>query len=385
MRQIVLVLLAGMMAACSSSGPIHEPMELVPLEAGLQVDRLWKTSTGSSSEDRVYDRLTPVINEGVIYSVGASGVVQASDLDIGKTRWKQKLGVIVSGGLTVADGMILLGTAKAQVLALDKNTGEELWRAKVPSEVLAPVAVGQNLVIVRSIDGSTVALSTDTGDQVWRFDSPVPALSLRGDASPVVSDDRVLLGLANGRLAALSIFDGVVQWESTIVAAQGRTDLERIVDVDVTPLVIGDVIYVAAHQGRVMALSKLTGTMIWSRDLGASAGLTADGDHLFLADDAGRVWALDRRSGTTLWKHEQLMYRKLTAPVSHGDYVVVADFEGFLHWLSKADGDFVARYQIDEEGVGIAPLVAGELLYSRSKRGKLEALTLDAPIENRIR
>lgn len=377
MRLIVTAIAAALLAACSSSGPIHEPVELLPLESALKVERLWQTATGASAEDRVYDHLTPVLDDGVIYTVGARGIVQANEAATGKALWQRDLELVVSAGLTVADGMVLLGTAKARVIALNSENGDELWRVKVPSEVLAPVAVSHNLVIVRSVDGVTVALSADAGAQIWRFDSSVPALSLRGDALPVVSDEQVFLGLANGRVAALSIYDGVVQWEATVMTPKGRTDLERIIDVDVTPLVVGDVLYVAAYQGRVVALSKLTGSMLWNRELSVSAGLAVDANNIYLADDAGQVWALDRKTGSTLWKHEQLMYRKLTAPVSYGDYVVVGDFEGYLHWLAKEDGRFVARHQVDSQGLGIAPLVENNVLYSRSKLGRLEALTLE--------
>jgi len=376
MRLFAVLLAATLLVGCSGSGPIHEPMELVPLESGIKVERLWQTSTGSSDDDSVYAQLRPAVQDGVIYTVGAQGVVQANALDSGKTLWERELELTVSAGLTVANGMLVLGTAKAEVIALNPVNGEDLWRVRVSSEVLAPVAIGHQLVIVRSVDGATVALKMENGDQVWRYDSVVPALSLRGDAAPVVSGEQVYLGLANGRVVALSIFDGVTRWEATVATPKGRTDLERIIDVDVTPLVVGDVLYVAAYEGRVMALSTLTGSMLWSRDLGASAGLAVDDKNLYLVDDAGRVWALDRKNGATLWQHEQLLYRNLTAPLSYGDYVVVGDFEGQLHWLAKSDGHIVARYQIDKRGVGIAPLVAGDVLYSRSKQGKLEALTL---------
>ena len=369
----LLVLLFG---ACSSSGPIHEPTPLEPLPSAKSVKRIWSVSSPSSSQDKIYDALQAALFDGVLYTVGAKGVVQAHEIDKGKRLWKQSLDVVVSAGLGVSDELLLLGTSKGEVLALARATGKPLWRVKVSSEVMAIPVLSHNLVIVRCGDGVTEALSADAGEQVWRYSSPLPALSLRGEARPVVSGDLVLLGQSNGRLAALSIFDGVVQWEATVVAPKGRTDLERMVDVDAAPVVVGDVIYVAAHQGQVMALSRLTGTMLWSRDLGASVGLAIDEQNLYLVDDAGQVWALDRRTGSTLWKSEKLKYRELTAPVVSEKAVVVGDFEGYLHWLSKIDGQIIARYQQDEEGVRVAPLVLDAILYSRSKAGQVEALKL---------
>ncbi|HHJ80711.1 MAG TPA: outer membrane protein assembly factor BamB, partial [Candidatus Tenderia electrophaga] len=151
---------------------------------------------------------------------------------------------------------------------------------------------------------------------------------------------------------------------------------ERMVDVDATPLVVDDVVYVAAHQGRVLALSRLTGATLWRRDLGTSIGMSVDNEKLYIVDDEGLVWALDRRNGATLWKLDKLKYRDLSAPVNYADSIVVADFEGQLHWISKDNGAITARYQVDKAGVRVAPLVRDGILYSRSKSGRLEALRL---------
>ncbi len=376
MHFVFAALLVLLLSACSSSGPIHVPTPLEPLPSGAPVKRIWSVTSFSSPQDKIYDALHAALFDGVLYSVGANGVIQAHEIGKGKRLWKQSLDVVVSAGLGVSEELLLLGTSKGEVLALARETGKLLWRVKVSSEVMAIPVLSHNFVIVRSGNGVTEALSAENGEQIWRYSSPLPALSLRGEARPVVTDDLVLLGQSNGRLAALSIFDGVVQWEATIVAPQGRTDLERMVDVDAAPVVVGDVIYVAAHQGRVMALSRLTGTMLWSRDLGASVGLAIDEQNLYLVDDEGQVWALERRTGSTLWKSEKLKYRDLTSPVVYENSVVVGDFEGYLHWLSKVDGQIIARYQQDEEGVRVAPLVSDAVLYSRSKTGLVEALKL---------
>jgi outer membrane protein assembly factor BamB len=377
MRSLWLVLLVSLLAACSSSGPIHEPTELEPLQSGEKVHNLWSVSTPSASEDEVYNTLRPVIADDVLYTLNAEGVVQAHSLKHGKRLWKVELeDTTVSAGLGMSSKLLLLGTARGEVLALSREDGKLVWRARASSEVLAPPVAGNGLVIVRSGDGVTEALKLEDGAQVWRYTSQVPPLSLRGEATPVISNDLVLLGLANGHLLALSLFDGVEQWESTVVVPKGRTDLERMVDVDAAPLVVGDVIYVTAHQGRVLALSRLTGTMLWSRDLGGSVGMAVNGQTLYLVDDQGQVWAMDRSNGATLWKSEKLKYRELSAPAAYDDAVVVGDFEGYLHWLAQGDGHIFARYQMDHDGIRVAPLIKDNVLYCRSSTGKVEALRL---------
>lgn len=376
MRPLWLALMALMLGACSASGPIHEPTALEPMSGATGVKSLWSVSTPASDKDEIYADLRPVLVDEVIYTVAAEGVVQAHRLEDGRRLWKVELDSVISAGLGQGADLLLLGTAKGEVLALDRKDGALRWRSRVSSEVLAPPVAANTLVIVRSGDGVTQALNLATGEPVWRYSSPVPALSLRGAAAPVISDDLVLLGLANGHLVALSLFDGVSQWEATVVTPQGRTDLERMVDVDAAPVVVGDVIYVTAHQGRVLALSKLTGTTLWSRDLGGSTGLAVTGDSLYLVDDADQVWALDRSSGATLWQSEKLKYRRLSAPVAYDGAVVVGDFEGYLHWLSQGEGRIFARYQLDEDGIRVAPLVRKGILYSRNRSGRLEALRL---------
>ncbi len=375
MRHFLPLLVAASLVACSSA-PINEPTPLEPPAAAAKVEQLWSVSNLSSSQDKVYEHLQPVLQDGVIYSVSASGLVQANDIGKAARLWQQELDTVVSAGLAIANDLLLLATSEAEVIAVAKDGGEIRWRSSVSSEVLAPPVVSGNFVIVRSADGVTQALSADSGELLWSFSSHVPALSLRGDATAVVAGELVLLGQANGRLSALSIFDGVLQWETAVVVPQGRTDLERMVDVDATPLVVADVIYVAAHQGRVLALSKLTGATLWSRELGTSVGMTVDNEKIYIVDDEGLVWALDRRNGATLWKLEKLKYRDLGAPVSFADSIVVGDFEGQLHWISKDDGAITARYQVDNSGVRVAPLVQDGVLYSRSKSGRLEALRL---------
>ncbi|HHJ80597.1 MAG TPA: outer membrane protein assembly factor BamB [Candidatus Tenderia electrophaga] len=375
MRLFLPLLMAGSLLACSST-PIHEPTPLEPLATAVKVQKLWSVSLPSSSKSLVYDHLQSVLQGGVIYSVSAGGVVQANDIGKAALLWKQNLDVVVSAGLAIEKNLLVLATSEAEVIAMAKDDGKVLWRSPVSSEVLAQPVISGNFVIVRSADGVTQALNVDDGELLWSFSSNVPALSLRGDATPVVSGDLVLLGQANGRLSALSIFDGVLQWEAVVVVPQGRTDLERMVDVDATPLVVDDVVYVAAHQGRVLALSRLTGATLWSRDLGTSIGMSVDNEKLYIVDDEGLVWALDRRNGATLWKLDKLKYRDLSAPVGYADSIVVGDFEGQLHWISKDSGAITARYQVDDAGVRVAPLVRDGILYSRSKSGRLEALRL---------
>jgi outer membrane protein assembly factor BamB len=376
MRFILLPLLLLTLVGCSSSGPIREPAALEPISDERNVKVMWSSASWLSKLNLVYDRLTPAIADGHLYSANANGKLYAFELAKGKQQWQQEFDLIISGGVGLNEQSLFVGGAKGEVLALNRNDGALQWRATLSSEVLAPPVATASQVIVRCVDGNVYALNAENGQQLWRYQGSVPALTLRGDSAPVIAGDNVLLGLANGRIVSLSLYDGSVSWESNVVVAQGRTDLERMVDVDAAPLVADDTIYAVAYQGRVVALSRLTGAQQWSRDIGSSAGLALDEHHLYVVDDEDQVWALDRNNGASLWKSDRLKYRDLTTPTAVKDAVVVGDFEGYLHWLSLEDGRIIARHQVDSDGVRVAPIVINNVLYVRSKNGDLEAVML---------
>ncbi len=375
MRRLWPLLSILFLAACSSSGPMHKPTPLQPLDAELLVTKQWAKQIPGNRLDEVYKRLVPVVANEVLYTVSAEGVVYALSTNGGKRLWKTDLDTIISAGLGYNDELLFVGTADAQVIALNRLDGEIRWQSRVTTEVLAPPAANGSYVIISCGDGEIYALNSENGLPLWQLKRNVPALSLRGNSTPVIVDDVVLMGTAEGHLLAVSIYNGDPLWETTIAVPKGRTDLERMVDVDATPLVIDGTIYSAAYQGRIVALSLDSGRVLWSRDIGSSAGLVADGANLYLVADDSYIWALDRRTGATLWRQDALAYRNLSTPALYDNYLVVGDVEGFLHWLSLEDGRIVARYQVDE-GMAIgAPIqVKNNVAYVRNEHGEIEVL-----------
>jgi len=280
----------------------------------------------------------------------------------------------ISGGPAVGDGLVVVGTNKGEVFALDAATGERRWQAGVSSEVLAPPAVGSGVVAVRTLDGRLFGLDARTGKRRWIYDSPVPVLSLRGTGEPVIAGELVLNGFDGGRLVALLAADGRVEWEQQVAVPRGRSELERMVDMDSRPVVVDDAVYVTAFQGRVAALDLLSGDVLWDRDLSSYAGVAVDAAAVYVSDAEGFVWALDRFSGNSLWRQADLEQRRVTAPVRLGDYVVVGDEEGMLHWLSVEDGRFVARTRVDGAGISSTPATGRDgRLYVYGNSGEITA------------
>ncbi|MGZ5053665.1 MAG: outer membrane protein assembly factor BamB, partial [Methylobacter sp.] len=280
-----------------------------------------------------------------------------------------------SGGPGLGAGTVILGASDAEVVALDIETGAVLWKTKVSSEVLSVPAVANNIVVVRTTDGSVIALDEKTGGKRWSYERSVPALSLRGTGSPLISGNNVIGGYDNGKLMALRLNDGKYVWETTIAIPKGRSEVERLVDLDVDPIVINDVIYIASYQGGLAAISEADGEIMWRNETVSShSGLSNDHRYLYLTDSQSHVMQLDQSNGAALWKQKDLHQRRLTAPAPYDNYVVVGDLEGYVHWLSSVDGRQLGREQVTEGPIDAKPIVVDNTVYVYAKDGTLAAL-----------
>lgn len=349
------------------------PAELVSFTPSLEVETLWSTRVGVGSDKQLV-KLVPAVAQDRVYAADRKGRVVAIEAASGRQVWAAETGARISAGPGLGEGLILVGTSDGEMLALDSADGALKWRAPVSSEVLSVPRGLDGVVVVATMDGKVFGLEAADGRQRWVYDRTVPVLALRGASSPALTHGRAIGGFASGKLASLDLRDGRPQWEATIAVPHGRSELERLVDISADPLLVGDVVYVVSFQGRIAAVSVDSGRIIWARDFSSYTGLAADGSQLYVVDDQSHVWALHAGNGASIWKQDKLQARSVTAPVVHGDAVVVGDFEGYLHWLSREDGAFLARTRVDDEGISTAPVVVDDTLYVLGKGGVLKAL-----------
>jgi outer membrane protein assembly factor BamB len=359
----------------SDKDNVEPPAKLVDFKASISVSQRWSANVGSDSK-KLYVRLQPRVDGDRIYAAGAKGRVSAFDVNTGQLLWQVNTGLPLRGGPGSGDGLVLLGTADAEVVALDRNSGAERWRAKVSSEVLAAPSAAEGVAVVRSIDGRIYGLSSDSGKRIWIYDSSVPVLTLRGTSAPVITNGGVIAGLSNGKLVALLLKNGSLLWESRIAIPRGRSELERIVDIDADPIVANGVVHVATYQGNVATVALENGRGLWNRKMSSHAGIAADSNILYITDEDSAVWALDRRSGSSYWKLDKLRARKLSAPAAYGEYVVVGDLEGYVHFLDRKSGAFAARIRVGSSPIVAAPIVAGDTVFISSSAGELTALRI---------
>ncbi|MCG8101152.1 MAG: outer membrane protein assembly factor BamB [Candidatus Thiodiazotropha endolucinida] len=373
----LLLLLAGC-SAFSGKDNADPPSELVEFEPELRIETLW--DKGFDDADDTLLKLKPVYSNGMLYIAEPSGEVSSLDPETGERHWSVDTDSPLSGGPGVADGLIAVGTLEAELILLDGEDGGERWRQRVSSDVLSSPAVNDGNVVCRTTDGGVTAYTTDSGEKRWVYDRTVPVLTLRGDSSPLVSDSQVLAGFAGGKFVGLSLDSGLVNWEATISTPKGRTELERVVDIDADPVLVEGTLYVSAYQGDVAAVSESSGVVLWRRDISSHAGLDASWRQVFITDAEDHIWSLDATNGATLWQQKKLHARKLSAPAMVGDTLVVGDFDGYVHWLSQEDGRQLARIRVGGDAIRLKPLVIDEIVYVLDEGGTLSALRAH-PIE----
>ncbi|WP_313161288.1 outer membrane protein assembly factor BamB [Stenotrophomonas sp.] len=359
-----------------------EPAELVKFEPTVKVDKLWSVNVGKG-EKRIGVRQGPVVADGRIYAAAISGGVHAIDLQTGKNVWtyepakeKKKPKLRLSGGPGVGEGLVVIGTLDGQVIALDANDGSEKWRAKVPGEVISAPAVGQGMVFVRSNDGRVTALDAGNGTQRWFNPRELPALTVRGNAPVVTGPGVLFIGNDDGSVAALAMQDGRTVWDQMVGTPEGRTELERMADVDGAPVLDGNTLFVNSFKNQTMAIEGPTGRPLWSRDHGGAGGLAVTSGNVFVSDNKGGVFGLDKASGSAMWSQTGLARRSLTGPVVQGDYVVVGDYKGYLHWLRTDNGEFAARAKSGGDALLAQPVAADGILLVQNVDGKLTAFRL---------
>jgi outer membrane protein assembly factor BamB len=361
--------------ACSKDKEIDKPAKLTPLQATLHVERVWSASTDDKHAVPLRLGLGLAVADGRVYAAGHLGTVSAFDLAKGKVLWRTRTKAALSGGTAVGDGLVLIGSSDGQLLALDAASGAIRWKVRVSGEVLAPAAISARLIALRTVDGKLHALSPDDGRELWVQQQQVPRLSLRGTARPVIAGDLVLCGFDNGKVLAVNGGDGSVQWEATISPPHGRTELERLDDIDTAVRVSGQDVYTVGYQGKVAMLALDTGQVWWSHDASSFRNLTLDGDALYMATADGEIVALRTRTGAELWRQQALLHRGLSAVIAMDDLdaLVTADFQGYVHWLDKATGALAARVSSGHVRVSTPPVVAGDLVLVINDAGHISA------------
>jgi len=391
-RPLSLVLLTLLVSGCGSlsglnpatwfggTDNVEPPAELVPVDNKINIKKLWSSNIGSGTGGyRV--KLVPAVTEDRVYAAASNGTVEAFDLFTGKSQWRVDVDIDISGATGAGDDLVLVGSSDGILVGLRQETGEEVWRNKVSSEVLSVPKSDVGVAVVHTVDGKLFGFDALTGESVWVYDRTVPVLSLHGNSSPIISGINVIVGLANGKLAALDLVSGDLLWEVSITAPSGRSELERMVDIDVDPLVVEGVIFACTYQGEMAAVTEDSGVVLWRRKLSSYSGIGGDWRQVYVSDDEGNLWAIDPSNGSAIWKNDTLLRRNLSGPALLGEYVVVGDLEGYLHWFDSTNGEMLARTRAGTDAISTQPIARDGVLYVYGEGGALTVLTVELPEE----
>jgi outer membrane protein assembly factor BamB len=320
---------------------------------------------------------SPVFDNGAVYGAGVNGRLVRFDAGSGKETASIDTERRLSGGVGAGEGMLLVGTFKGEILAYDEQSGKALWTAQVSSEVLSPPRADGGVVVVRTGDGRIFGLEAATGKRKWIYQGATPSLTVRSYAGVLISQGVVFAGFAGGKLIALNLNTGAVNWEAVVSRPRGATELERITDVTSLPIIDGQHVCAVAYQGRVACFDVAGGNPIWARDVSSNAGLTVDDHYIYVSEDRGAVSAYDKNDGTSVWRQELLIGLKLSPPLVRGDQVVVADSQGFVNVIRKNDGSVLGRAATDQTAIATRPVPLPNGIAVQTRKGGLYAFSTD--------
>ena len=361
----------------SGDDEVNPPAELQAIDAEVRLGSLWSVAVGNGQGDN-YTEITPAVDGDNIFAASENGTIIAVDIASGDINWRRRLDTPVTGGVGAGDGVMMIGTQDAELLVLNQADGELIWRSPVSSEVLSPPETNGDIVVAQTVDGKLVALDRETGEQRWIYETTLPALTLRGTSKPVITPlGSVVAGFSNGTLVSVSAEDGVWRWEERVAVPEGEYDIDRVIDVDGDLLLDGNRILASSYQGNLMAFDVASGRIVWGMEASSYHGLDQGFGNIYYCSDSSHVIAVRDNTNDVVWENTDLEYRSITAPTAFNNYIVVADFEGYLHILSQIDGRIVGRTRIDNDGVRSNLLVAGNRLFVFGNSGRLMALSLE--------
>ncbi len=353
------------------------PAELLDVVSDITINRNWRINVGNG-QGGSYKKLTPVVDGGFVFAASDDGEILAVNNINGDLMWQTEVETSITGGVGAGDGIVMIGTEAAELIVFNQSNGEEVWRASVSSEILSQPKTNGDIVVAQTVDGKLIALNREDGVQRWTYETTLPALTLRGTSSPVLtSEGTVVAGFSNGILVSVAAEDGVYVWEERVAVPDGQYDIERVIDVDGELLVDGSRILAASYQGNLMAFDTASGQIVWGMEASSYHGMDQGFGNIYYSDDKSHLIALRNNSSDVVWQNEELQYRDLTAPKTISNYVAIADYEGYLHLVSQIDGRIVGRTRIDNDGIRSNLIDDDGKLIVYGNSGSLVSLTIE--------
>ncbi|MEM7357844.1 MAG: outer membrane protein assembly factor BamB [Pseudomonadota bacterium] len=381
--RLILVCCIGLaLAACGGKSKDTEffQEEVAPkkpkVENQTKLLRNWRADIGSRIDagDAI---ISPALLGDNLYAASTNGVVDKISAGNGKRVWRTKLkNERISAGVGVGSGLVLVATDQGVVYALNQQDGSISWQVRLSSEILASPAIGNDVVVARTGDGKVYGLAAYDGEILWTISRQLPRLTLRGDSRPLVYGGAVFAGFSDGTLAAVDAKNGRALWDFPISFPRGTSEIDRLADIDTNPLLVGNFIYVSSYQEVTHALDISQQRIAWSVDVSSFHSLAYDAAHLYISDKKGVIHQVDRSSGEKLWSQDGLRLSSVSAPISVGPYVMVADGDSNLFVMEKRSGNFLGRHKLGAKNVVGEPIVDSDTIYFIDTDGTLQSVSV---------
>ena len=379
--KLVGVGVLALMTGCSTLNSLNpfasekkgdQPAKLVELKGSMAVRTAWKLDIGKAHGYT----FSPALTGNTVVVAGGDGAIARVEAESGKQLWRIKADTELSAGVGTDGNLIVVGGEKGQLLAFDMD-GKKLWNTQLSSEILSAPVVSQGVVVARSIDNRIVGIDAANGKTKWTVQKVAPPLTLRNAPGMIVAGTDVIVAQPGGKLSSMILATGAPRWDVEVGVSRGATELERVTDIGGAPVLFENEVCAASYQGRVGCFDLVTGSAKWTRDLSSDAGVAVDQLYVFAPDDRGALHAFTRDTGSSSWKNDKLAFRRLSTPLSYGRAVAVGDFEGYVHFLSREDGSFLARAATDGSPIMGTPLVAGTNLIFQTQNGTVAAIAVE--------
>ncbi len=363
-----LALLAALLlAACAAEKPNPTPLE--PLQPKLSARAVWNVRL-----DSVKFPLTVVARDGLFVVAGSDGAVLALDAASGQARWRGDAAKAITAGVGSDGRYAAVATRDNELVVFDG--GNELWRKRLNSRITtAPLVAGER-VFVMGVDRVVAAYDVIDGRLLWRAQRPSDALTL-SQPGVLAAYKNTLVAGQGPLMVGLDPLKGNVRWEVAMANPRGTNEIERLADLVGPPLRIGDTLCARAFQSAVACARADNGTLRWSRNVGGQHAVGGDAELMAGADASDRIAAWKTDSGDIAWTQEKFLYRGLSAPLVTPQAVLFGDFEGYVHALSRTDGQPIGRFTTDGSAVVAQPVLQNGTVLVVTRSGGLHAFRLD--------
>lgn len=357
LKLLIAALLITFISGCSSLGwlkfwdddeEVELPASLEEINQVLTISELWSAKIGKSE---VLGRITPSFSGNTIFYVNSEGTIFSFNVETGKRIWIKDTEDEVSGGIESKFKKLIYGTLDGEVVVLEQDGGSEIWRSQVTGEILSSPVTDGSVVVAQASDGSVTGFDLRTGNKKWIHKATVPNLSLRGTATPIISQGFIFTGFANGKIAMIYPDSGAIRLDLPITINEGTSELERIIDIDGKSVVASDILVSASFQGDITAIDLLQGRPIWQEKISTMRDLAEARSRVIAIDDKDIVKGFGLSTGAIVWQQSGLKLRGLSSPVSVRGNIAIGDSEGYIHILDSSDGSFVARSKITKSSI----------------------------------